>query len=195
MYKYAVNLIVHTFHPQALIRPRAFISWSMSATYGDTYYPATRSDADCEEAHGPKGFITVQVPFYLAKPTAPDSQFKDLYAQIMDAVPPRTVFAYYASVERVELLPPAAPSASANESTRAQRPHQQIRWTMATTSEAAGEIPKWVQRSWMLGEADKRFLWHSSVHARKFPLRPHAHEPTSTDEQRKFIDYERGQKL
>ncbi|KAJ5120578.1 uncharacterized protein N7515_009966 [Penicillium bovifimosum] len=133
-----LNLIVHTFHPTVLIRPRAFISWSMSAAYNNGPYPATRSDADCEEAQ-PNGFITVQVPFkfYLAKPDAADSQFKDLYAQIMQAVPPGTIFARYASVEHVKLLPPAASSASADEGTRAS-PRRQIRWTMATTSEAAG---------------------------------------------------------
>ncbi|CAI7594148.1 unnamed protein product [Penicillium glandicola] len=142
-----LNLIVHTFHPQALIRPRAFISWTMSATYSSSH-PASQSDPV-------SGFITVQIPFYLTKPIIPGSQYEGLYAQIMDAVPKRAVFAYYASVERVELLPPATPLvsgvSSADLNTTTTSPERYLRWTMATTSEAGGGIPKWVQRNWTLG--------------------------------------------
>ncbi|KAJ5799980.1 uncharacterized protein N7518_002048 [Penicillium psychrosexuale] len=143
-----LNLIVHTFHPSALIRPRAFISWTMSATFASSY-PATQS-SPCH------GFMTVQVPFYLPKPNMPGSQFEGLYAQIMDIVPQRAVFAYYASLERVErlLLPTPAssdPSSTANLNTPATSTDRYLRWTMLTTSEAGGSIPKWVQRSWMLG--------------------------------------------
>ncbi|KAJ5558466.1 hypothetical protein N7535_008679 [Penicillium sp. DV-2018c] len=141
-----LNLIVHTFNPSVLIRPRAFLSWSMSASYDNPFCAAPKLDADGKEC-ACKGFLTVQVPFYLFKPTSLDSPFKDLYAQIKDAVPPRTIFANYASIERAEHLLP-----SAKEGTRS---YQRIRWTMATTSEADGGIPGWVQRSWMLGGVPK----------------------------------------
>ncbi|EKV05501.1 hypothetical protein PDIG_11360 [Penicillium digitatum PHI26] len=84
------------------------------------------------------------------------SQYEGLYAQIMDAVPQRAVFAYYASLERVERVlapaPPASgPSASADSNTPATNPGRYLRWTMLTTSDAGGKIPQWVQRSWTLG--------------------------------------------
>ncbi|CAI7573459.1 unnamed protein product [Penicillium crustosum] len=143
-----LNLIVHTFHPQALIRPRVFISWTMSATFASSC-PAPQSTPN-------HGFITVQIPFYLTKPIIPGSQYEGLYAQIMDAVPQRAVFAYYASLERVERVrpptPPApGPSVSTDVNAPATNPERYLRWTMLTTSEAGGKIPKWVQRSWTLG--------------------------------------------
>ncbi|KAJ5200213.1 Serine-threonine protein kinase 19 [Penicillium cf. griseofulvum] len=140
-----LNLIVHTFHPRALIRPRAFISWTMSATFASSYQP-TRSNRDY-------GFITVQIPFYLPKPIIPGSQHEGIYSQIMDSVPQRAVFAYYASVERIELLPPPSlpPVSSGPSSTPAKSPGRYLRWTMLTTSEAGGKIPKCIQRNWTLG--------------------------------------------
>ncbi|KAJ5496991.1 hypothetical protein N7463_008978 [Penicillium fimorum] len=144
-----LNLIVHTFHPRALIRPRAFISWTVSATFASSYQ-STRVNPDY-------GFITVQIPFYLTKPIIPGSQYEGIYAQIMDAVPRRVVFAYYASVERVELLPPPPTPASSGLSSSAElditatSPERYLRWTMATTSEAGGKIPRCVQRNWTLG--------------------------------------------
>lgn len=100
--------------------------------------------------------MTVQIPFYLTKPIIPGSQYEGLYAQIMDAVPQRAVFAYYASLERVERVPPPTPLASglpsaADSNNPATSPDRYLRWTMLTTSEAGGKIPKWVQRSWTLG--------------------------------------------
>ncbi|KAJ5952415.1 uncharacterized protein N7479_010828 [Penicillium vulpinum] len=100
------------------------------------------------------GFITVQIPFYLTKPIIPGSQYEGLYGQIMDAVPQRVVFAYYASLERIELLPPtpvsSGVSSSADLNTPATSTERYLRWTMLTTSEAGGKIPKWVQRNWTL---------------------------------------------
>jgi hypothetical protein len=135
---------VHTFHPSALIRPRAFISWTMSATFA-TAYPASLSNPG-------HGFITVQIPFYLTKPMVPGSPYAGLYAQIMDIVPHRAVFAYYASIERVQRVPPPSSPASSQSSAPdlSTPPERYLRWTMLTTSEAGGRIPKWVQRSWTL---------------------------------------------
>lgn len=120
----------------------------MSATFASSC-PAPQSTPN-------HGFITVQIPFYLTKPIIPGSQDEGLYAQIMDAVPQRAVFAYYASLERVERVrpptPPApGPSVSTDVNAPATNPERYLRWTMLTTSEAGGKIPKWVQRSWTLG--------------------------------------------
>lgn len=88
---------------------------------------------------GSEGFITIQVPFRLPDPTE-TPVYPQLCAEIKGCVPSRTVFAHYASIERVELLPP--PSDHSNRI---------VRWTMATASEAGGKIPQWVQRNWTLG--------------------------------------------
>jgi hypothetical protein len=79
-----------------------------------------------------KGFITVQIPLH----PDPSSTPSELHQKITSSAPRRTIFANYASVERVSLLP--------NEP-------RSIEWTMATTSDAGGSIPQWVQRSWTLG--------------------------------------------
>lgn len=123
-------MIVHTFHPKALIRPRAFISLTLSAALGKIV---------SEDTIQPSGFLTVQIPFRLSDPEEPG--YEQLNAEIWNFVPPRTIFAHYASLEHVELL------AGSEDRT--------IRWTMATTSEAGGKIPQWVQRNWTLGGVPK----------------------------------------
>lgn len=121
-------MITHTFKPGALISPRTFISLVISA-----YEPQL-------DDHQP-GFYTIQIP--LSFKTASSS----LKEKIKSVVPKNTIFAHYASVEHVVLLPT---SESANEQ------HQrQIEWTMATTSDAGGLIPQWVQRSWTMGGVPK----------------------------------------
>lgn len=135
-----VNLIVHTFHPQALIRPRAFISWTVSASF-----KTGLENGELSSQPQTEGFITVQVPFRLPTPSE-RSGYEALCAEIKDSVPPRTTFGYYASIERVELLASTTPEPS---------PDRLIRWTMATTSEAGGKIPQWVQRNWTLGGVPK----------------------------------------
>ncbi|KAJ5338028.1 hypothetical protein N7452_004756 [Penicillium brevicompactum] len=128
-----LNLIVHTFHPGALIRPRAFISWTVSAAI---------SNITPENEPEGTSFITIQVPFRLSD-AAEDPVYQQLCADALASVPPRTIFAHYASIEQVELLHPSDSS------------DRMIRWTMATASEAGGKIPQWVQRNWTLGGVPK----------------------------------------
>lgn len=143
--EYPVNLITHTFHPTAIISPRSFISFTISATY----------DAHSNEpAYPSKGFITVQIPLHPEQSTTPTA----IYEKIQSAVPKRTIFANYASVERVaqKNRPAESLSQSPVEQQQQQRPQRQIhppmiQWTMATTSDAGGLIPQWVQRNWTLG--------------------------------------------
>ncbi|KAJ5577861.1 Serine-threonine protein kinase 19 [Penicillium hispanicum] len=118
-----INLITHSFHPSALISPRSFTSLTISASY---------------ELSPSKSFITVQIPFCPDASSTPT----DLYQQITSAVPRRAIFANYASVERVMLLPASSPQSSEP---------RRIEWIMATTSDAGGSIPQWVQRNWTLG--------------------------------------------
>ena len=126
-----VNLITHTFHPSALISPRSFNSLTVSADY----QPLQGQPGD----PSPTGFVTVQIPFYPDASSTPT----DLYQLINANVPRRNIFANYASVEQVTLLP--APSSQSPSEPR------RIVWTMATTSDAGGSIPQWVQRNWTLG--------------------------------------------
>ncbi|KAJ5806235.1 uncharacterized protein N7503_003837 [Penicillium pulvis] len=121
-----INLITHTFHPGALIAPRSFISLTISAAYDN---PQLAQGAPS------KGFVTVQIPLQSNPSSTPD----DLHQKIVSAVPKRTIFANYASVEQVNLLPPGDNGPS------------RIEWTMATTSDAGGSIPQWVQRNWTMG--------------------------------------------
>ncbi|CRG89834.1 hypothetical protein PISL3812_06873 [Talaromyces islandicus] len=129
-----VNMITHTFKPGALISPRTFISLVISA-----YEPQPDNTA----AHHQPGFYTVQIPLSFKTSSA------NLREKIKSVVPKNTIFAHYASVEHVSLLdsPPLA-----SESANRQR---QIEWTMATTSDAGGLIPQWVQRSWTMGGVPK----------------------------------------
>jgi len=119
-----VNLITHSFHPSALISPRSFISLTISAAYN----PPIQSQHQAPT----KGFITVQIPLH----PDPSSTPPELHQKVISSAPRRTIFANYASVERVSLLPSEPRS---------------IEWTMATTSDAGGSIPQWVQRNWTLG--------------------------------------------
>lgn len=74
-----------------------------------------------------------------------------MYQRILSSVPRRAVFANYASVERVALLPGDGSIASTAESAQNDRDGSRIEWTMGTTSDAGGSIPQWVQRSWTMG--------------------------------------------
>lgn len=127
-----VNLITHTFNPKALISPRSFISLSISAAYNSQpTYTQTQPQPPT------KGFITAQIPLRSTEAATPSI----LHEKILAAVPRKTIFANYASVERVTVLPVQSP----------QRELRYIEWTMATTSDAGGFIPQWVQRTWTLG--------------------------------------------
>ncbi|KAJ5180457.1 hypothetical protein N7492_003667 [Penicillium capsulatum] len=126
-----VNLMTHTFHPTALISPRSFISLAISAAYN-----TQPTDPQSQSQSPTKGFVTAQIPLRSTAAATPDT----LHERIIATAPRKTIFANYASVERVTLLP-AQPS---------QR-ERHIDWTMATTSDAGGSIPQWVQRSWTLG--------------------------------------------
>ncbi|KAL1968490.1 hypothetical protein VTN77DRAFT_1700 [Rasamsonia byssochlamydoides] len=145
-----VNLITHTFHPSALISPRTFISLVISALL-----PGTTSSQ--------KGFLTVQIPLTHDPSTqASDSPLPDsLREQIRSTTPKSTIFASYASVERVVSLPPGdAPSPATNNNSHSSKSHddrsrRRIEWIMATTSDAGGLIPQWVQRSWTMGGVPK----------------------------------------
>ncbi|GLI81778.1 hypothetical protein PoHVEF18_010168 [Penicillium ochrochloron] len=139
-----VNLITHTFHPSALIAPRTFTSLTISAAYDGL--PSTTSPAptQSQEEHR-QGFLTVQIPLHPAISSTPQA----LHQKITASVPKRTIFANYASIERVELLP--AVRSTDQPSTTESQAQSRIQWTMATTSDAGGSIPQWVQRSWALG--------------------------------------------
>ncbi|CAI7573219.1 unnamed protein product [Penicillium manginii] len=121
---------------EAIISPRSFISFTISATY----------DAHSNEpSHPSKGFMTVQIPLYADRFTTPTA----IYEKIKSTVSKRTIFANYASVERVaKKNRPPEPSSQSGE--RHVYPPL-IQWTMATTSDAGGSIPQWVQRNWTLG--------------------------------------------
>lgn len=107
-------MITHTFHPAVLISPRTFISLVISANLP-----------------GSTGFMTVQIP--LAYKQA-DSVPNNLREKITSSTSQNTIFAAYASVERVVSLSTDA-----------------LEWTMATTSDAGGLIPQWIQRNWTMG--------------------------------------------
>jgi hypothetical protein len=143
-----VNLITHTFHPSALISPRTFISLTISAAYDGL--PSTTSQAPTlSQKEHRQGFLTVQLPLHPAISSTP----KALHQKITASVPKRTIFANYASIERVELV--QAGKATDQPSTEQSQSQSLIEWTMATTSDAGGSIPQWVQRSWALGGVPK----------------------------------------
>ncbi|KAJ5082068.1 Serine-threonine protein kinase 19 [Penicillium argentinense] len=137
-----VNLITHKFHPTALISPRSFISFTISATY----------DAHKNEPDIPaKGFVTVQIPLSADPSTTPTP----IHEKIMSAVPKRTVFAHYASVERVGKRNSSAEHTASQQTKTATGSNDSIQWIMATTSDAGGSIPQWIQRNWTLGGVPK----------------------------------------
>ncbi|KAJ5088231.1 hypothetical protein N7456_011847 [Penicillium angulare] len=127
-----INLITHTFHPGALIAPRSFISLTISAAYDNTQ-GSTLGKAQTRPLNG---FVTVQIPLRSTASSTPP----DLHQKIIGSVPKRAIFANYASVEHVTLLPPTG-----------DNDPNLIEWTMATTSDAGGSIPQWVQRNWTMG--------------------------------------------
>ncbi|PYH43435.1 SRPBCC family protein [Aspergillus saccharolyticus JOP 1030-1] len=86
------------------------------------------------------GFVTVQIP--LSPSAEPAETLPDLLHAVRAAQPTNATLATYASVEEV-LLTPSEMDADV------------VTWTMATTSDAGGAIPSWVQRSWSLGGAPK----------------------------------------
>lgn len=81
------------------------------------------------------GFVTVQIPLvYKPANSIPDR----LRGKITSSVPRNTVVAAYASVEQIVSLPT-----------------DELEWTMATTSDAGGLIPQWIQRNWTMGGVPK----------------------------------------
>ncbi|PCH05892.1 Hypothetical protein PENO1_010530 [Penicillium occitanis (nom. inval.)] len=135
-----VNMITHTFKPAGLISPRTFISLVISAYEPESTTTNSNSDNPIQ------GFYTIQIPL-LFKKDSPNNGVPDaIKQQILSGVPKNTIFAHYASVERVRLLPPATADANAE---------RRIEWIMATTSDAGGQIPQWVQRSWTMGGVPK----------------------------------------
>lgn len=142
----AVNMITHTFKPAGLISPRTFISLVISA------YEPESTTTDSNSDNPIQGFYTIQIPLLFQK-DSPNNEVPDaIKQQILSTVPKNTIFAHYASVERVRLLPPATADANANANASAER---RIEWIMATTSDAGGQIPQWVQRSWTMGGVPK----------------------------------------
>lgn len=142
-----VNLITHTFHPSALIAPRSFVSLTISAAYNGIPSIPSQPQAQPQEEQSflRQGFLTVQIPLHPAASSTPQV----LRQKITASVPKRAIFANYASIERVELLPVSEPMTQTP--TEQSKPQARIEWTMATTSDAGGSIPQWVQRSWALG--------------------------------------------
>ncbi|PYH81388.1 hypothetical protein BO82DRAFT_354622 [Aspergillus uvarum CBS 121591] len=86
------------------------------------------------------GFVTVQIPLSLT--VEPVETLPDLLSAVTAAQPPNAILAAYMSVEQVLFTPP-------------ETDFDVVTWTMATTSDAGGAIPSWVQRSWTLGGAPK----------------------------------------
>ncbi|KAB8202289.1 hypothetical protein BDV34DRAFT_201225 [Aspergillus parasiticus] len=83
------------------------------------------------------GFMTIQIPLT----SEPGYLVPNLLRERITALAPRnTVFASYASVEQVVVM------------------SDRVEWTMATTSNAGGAIPQWIQRSWMLGGVPKAIV-------------------------------------
>ncbi|PWY77172.1 hypothetical protein BO94DRAFT_568169 [Aspergillus sclerotioniger CBS 115572] len=77
------------------------------------------------------GFVTIQIPL------AADSSPEPIRQKITASAPQNAIFASYASVEEV---------VAGSEG---------LQWTMATTSDAGGAIPRWIQRSWTMGGVPK----------------------------------------
>lgn len=109
----------------ALISPRTFLNLIITADHPSS----SESESDT-----PSGFITVQVPLnFDPKHSIPDA----LRDRIIQSAPKNTIFAAYASVEQISL------------------DSDEVEWTMATTSDAGGAIPQWIQRSWNMGGVPK----------------------------------------
>jgi len=147
-----VNMITHTFKSAGIISPRTFISLVISASEPT---PSSKngngnSNGNGNEQHALQGFYTIQIPIIFNK-DSPNDVPETLRSKITSSVPKNTVFAHYASVERVRLLPAVATAGAENGNGGNQR----VEWIMATTSDAGGLIPQWVQRSWTMGGVPK----------------------------------------
>ncbi|KAJ9254027.1 hypothetical protein DTO207G8_3888 [Paecilomyces variotii] len=186
-----VNMITHTFHPSILISPRTFTTCVISAFRSDSTRNNDISDgASSHDGLDPeeKEFVTIQIP--IEPPSNPSSEITDaaVISKFVSTPPKNTIFANYASVERVLSLPsniniiksprPSAdvsrsragsmfssrpsisnttrPISAAGSAQPTSNPRSAIiEWTMATTSDAGGLIPSWVQRSWTMGGVPK----------------------------------------
>ena len=153
-------MLTHTIQPRTLVSPRTFISLVVSA-----YLPPNSPVTDSN------GWVTVQIPLSNEQ----DSNIPEsIRARIVADSPKNTIFASYASVERVVSLSPPGRAgngkknnnpttnnkdnsdASALDIIRTQsRSRRKIEWTLATTSDAGGSVPQFVQRSWILGGIPK----------------------------------------
>ncbi|RHZ43091.1 SRPBCC family protein, partial [Aspergillus thermomutatus] len=133
------NIITHTFHPTALIAPRIFISLVISA---DLPSPI------------PQGFMTVQIPL-TAEPTGAIPN--EIREKVASTAPRNAVFASYASVEQVLCV--RTPGLTSESDARSRTGDaNRLEWTMATTSDAGGAIPRWIQRSWTMGGVSKAIV-------------------------------------
>lgn len=185
---FIVNMITHTFHPSILISPRTFTTCVISAFRSDSTRNNDISDgASSHDGLDPeeKEFVTIQIP--IEPPSNPSSEITDaaVVSKFVSTPPKNTIFANYASVERVLSLPSniniiksPRPSADVSRSragsmfssrpsiSNTTRPISAagstsnprsaiIEWTMATTSDAGGLIPSWLQRSWTMGGVPK----------------------------------------
>ena len=154
-------MLTHTIQPQALISPRTFISLIISACLPPNS-PVTDSN----------GWVTIQMPlaYNPSSSSSNDSIPESIRARIVADSPKNTIFASYASVERVVTLSPPGRGSSASASASAgngngesglgvsrsqSRSRRKIEWTLATTSDPGGLVPQWVQRSWSLGGVPK----------------------------------------
>lgn len=138
--KQPVNIITHTFHPTTLIAPRTFISLVISADLPNFVR---------------QGFMTVQIPL-AAKPT--DAIPDEIREKVASAAPRNAVFASYASVEQVVSLATPAVTCNPGAARDGNGDTNQLEWTMATTSDAGGAIPRWIQRSWTMGGVPKAIV-------------------------------------
>ncbi|KAE8348372.1 hypothetical protein BDV28DRAFT_94023 [Aspergillus coremiiformis] len=84
-----------------------------------------------------EGFMTVQIPLTLEPADSAPSLVRE---KVIASAPRNTIFASYASVEQVVAI------------------SDRVEWTMATTSDAGGAIPQWIQRSWTLGGVPKAIV-------------------------------------
>ncbi|PKX90855.1 SRPBCC family protein [Aspergillus novofumigatus IBT 16806] len=101
-----------------------------------------------------QAFMTVQIPL-ASKPT--DAIPHEIREKVASAAPRNAVFASYASVEQVVSVP--TPAVTSNPDARGRTGDaNQLEWTMATTSDAGGAIPRWIQRSWTMGGVAKAIV-------------------------------------
>lgn len=148
-------MLTHTFQPQALIAPRTFISLIISALLP----PASPTI-------NPGGWVTIQLP--LAYEPA-DSVPEAIKARIVSSAPKNTIFASYASIERLVSLSPSRRTSSASATTNnnnsiaatqsisrtLSQSRAKVEWTLATTSDPGGSVPQWVAQSWFMGGVPK----------------------------------------